>query len=126
MNAMIKFIKQTAIEVGHTDGKRSRQVALNSQGDNMGVYQTATLMKEANVVAIRPRKRHYYPNTGLMFKKAKNLLNREFKQQSINTHWVGDMTDIKTYQGGRYLTSVLDLAQDKWLDGLCQSSLILN
>ncbi|SMM98540.1 Mobile element protein [uncultured Candidatus Thioglobus sp.] len=38
-------------------------------------------------------------NTGLMFKKAENLLNREFEQQSINTHWVGDITYIKTYQG---------------------------
>ena len=108
-NAMIKFIKQTAIEVGHTYGKRRMRVALNSQGYNIGVYQTATLMKKANVVAIRPRKHHYYPKTGLMFKKAKNLLNREFEQRSINTHWVGDITYIKTYQGWSYLASVLDL-----------------
>lgn len=44
-----------------------------------------------------------------MFKKAKNLLNREFEQQSINTHWVGDITYIKTYQGWSYLASMLDL-----------------
>nr|WP_201339814.1 DDE-type integrase/transposase/recombinase [Isorropodon fossajaponicum symbiont] len=106
---MIKLIKQTAIEVGYTYGKRRMRVVLNNQGYNIGIYQTATLMKKANVVAIRPRKRHYYPNTRLMFKKAKNLLNRVFEQQSINTHWVGDITYIKTYQGGSYLASVLDL-----------------
>jgi transposase InsO family protein len=108
-SAMIKFIKQTAIEVGHTYGKRRMRVSLNQQGYDIGVYQTATLMKRANVVAIRPRKRHYYPNAGLMFKKAKNLLNREFEQQTLNTHWVGDITYIKTYQGWSYLASVLDL-----------------
>ena len=66
-------------------------------------------MKRANVIAIRPRKRHYYPNDGTVHKKAKNLLNREFKQQSINTHWVGDITYIKTYQGWSYLATVVDL-----------------
>jgi hypothetical protein len=37
---------------------RTRPVAffLNNQGYNIGIYQTATLMKQANVVAIRPRK----------------------------------------------------------------------
>jgi hypothetical protein len=30
-NAMIKFIKQTAIEVGHTYGKRRMRVSLNKQ-----------------------------------------------------------------------------------------------
>jgi transposase InsO family protein len=27
------------------------------------------------------------------------LLNRNFNQQQSNTHWVGDITYIKTYQG---------------------------
>ncbi|SMN00356.1 Mobile element protein [uncultured Candidatus Thioglobus sp.] len=110
IHAMIKFIKQTAIEVGHTYGKRRMRVSLNNQGYNVGLYQTTTLMKKANVVALRPRKRHYYPNAGTIHKKAENLLNREFKQQSINTHWVGDITYIKTYQGWSYLASVVDLS----------------
>jgi transposase InsO family protein len=38
------------------------------------------------------------------------LLNRNFNQQQSNTHWVGDITYIKTYQGWSYLASVLDLA----------------
>ena len=70
-------------------------MSLNNQGYNIGLYQTATRMKKVNVVAIRPRKRHYYPN-------AKNLLNQEFEQQSISTHWAGDITYIKTYQGIQY------------------------
>jgi transposase InsO family protein len=27
------------------------------------------------------------------------LLNRDFNQQKSNTHWIGDITYIKTYQG---------------------------
>jgi hypothetical protein len=60
-NTIINIIKQTAIEVGHTYGKRRMKIILNNQGYSVGVYQTASLMKKANVVAIRPRKRHYYP-----------------------------------------------------------------
>jgi transposase InsO family protein len=63
-------------------------------------------MKRANIKAIRPKKRHYYSDTGA----ANNLLNRDFNQQKSNTHWIGDITYIKTYQGWSYLASVLDLA----------------
>ncbi len=81
------LLKQTAIEVGHTYGKHRMCVILNNQGYNIGTYQTASLMKKADVVAICPRKRHYYPNAGTIHKKAGSLLNREFAQQTINTHW---------------------------------------
>jgi hypothetical protein len=36
-NAMVKFIKQTAIEVGYTYGKRRMRVSLNNQGYNIGI-----------------------------------------------------------------------------------------
>jgi hypothetical protein len=68
-NAMIKFIKQTAIEVGPAYGKRRMRVSLNNQGYNIGIHQTAILMKQANIVAICPRKRHYYPDAGTRYKK---------------------------------------------------------
>ena len=67
-------------------------------------------MKMANIKAIRPKKRHYYPNTGKLHKRADNLLNREFNQTNSNTHWLGDITYIKTYQSWSYLACVLDLA----------------
>ena len=48
-------------------------------------------------------------HSGGVHKKAKNLLNRAFNQQVANTHWVGDITYIRTHQGWSYLASVLDL-----------------
>jgi hypothetical protein len=46
------------------------RVSLNNQGYNIGIHQTAILMKQANIVAIRPRKRHYCPDAGTRYKKA--------------------------------------------------------
>ena len=58
----------------------------------LGICRTVTLMRKADIKAIRPKKRHYYPNTGKLHKRADNLLNRDFNQPVRNTHWVGDIT----------------------------------
>ncbi len=108
--AIIKSMRQIALETGYTYGRRRLQRQLNAQGHRIGTHRTATLMNKTNIKAIRPKKHHYYPNTGKLHKKADNLLNRDFNQQKSNTHWVGDITYIKTYQGWSYLASVLDLA----------------
>jgi hypothetical protein len=34
-------------------------------------------MNKANIKAIKPKRRHYYPNTGKFHKRADNLLDRE-------------------------------------------------
>lgn len=39
-----------------------------------------------------------------------NLLDRRFEVQEVNKVWVGDITYIRTDEGWRYLTAVLDLA----------------
>lgn len=111
--SILHSIKQISLETGYTYGKRRLRYQLNQQGYRIGMYKTATLMKKANIVAIRPKRRHGYPNIGKAHQIAKNLLNRDFHQYNKHTHWVGDMTYIKTYQGWSYLASVLDLATKK-------------
>lgn len=106
---IINAIKNIAIESKHTYGKRRTQIMLNKTGFNIGIYKTAKLMKQAGVIAIRPKKRHYYPNDGSYHKRSNNLLCRKFNQDTINTHWVGDISYIKTSQGWSYLGCVLDL-----------------
>jgi len=106
--AIIKSMKQISLETGYTYGRRRLQRQLNSEGHKIGIHRTTTLMNKANIKAIRPKKRHYYPNTGKPHKRADNLLDRDFNQTNSNTHWVGDITYIKTYQGWSYLASVLD------------------
>ncbi len=83
--------------------------ALQLQRFQLGRYKTASLIKKARVVAINPRKKHYYPDSGETHRKAPHLLKRAFRPGTINTHWVGDITYIRTHQGWSYLASVLDL-----------------
>ncbi|MFC0179176.1 DDE-type integrase/transposase/recombinase [Thorsellia kenyensis] len=39
-----------------------------------------------------------------------NLLNRQFNQPELNTHWCSDITYIRTVKGWSYLATILDLA----------------
>jgi transposase InsO family protein len=44
---------------------------------------------------------------------APNLVNQEFKVESPNTVWVGDITYIQTLEGWSYLATVIDLYSRK-------------
>lgn len=106
---IVTILKQTAIETKHTYGKRRMQKELNNQGIKIGIHKTASMMKKAKIIAIKPKKKHYYPNGGISDIKIENVLNRQFNQPKANSHWVGDITYIRNHQGWSYLASVLDL-----------------
>jgi putative transposase len=106
---IVTEIQMIADETDQTYGKRRMKVELENRGFTIGVYKTASHMKKASVIAINPTKRHYYPDTGTVHKKAPNMLKREFNPSTINTHWVGDITYIRSHQGWSYLACVLDL-----------------
>lgn len=105
---MLNEIKEIAIEHRHAYGKRRMKEELNNKGLSIGVYKTASLMKKAHVIAIRPKKRHRY-DQGETHAIAENRLKRQFNPSKLNTHWVGDITYIKTHVGWSYLACVLDL-----------------
>jgi len=107
---LITLIKGISNESRNSYGKRRIQAELNGIGHKIGLHKTASLMGKANIVAIRPKKKHYYPNSGQEHKYAPNLLKREFNPETHNTHWVGDITYIATHQGWSYLACVLDLS----------------
>ena len=107
---LIAEIKTIAKETGNSYGKRRIHASLLKRGFKLGLYKTGTLMRKANIFAITPRKRHYYPDSGKAHIKAANILERQFSPETINTHWVGDITYIRTHQGWSYLACVLDLA----------------
>ena len=107
---ILSILKSTAIETKHSYGRRRMHRQLKLKGIEIGVYKTASLMKEANIKVIKPTKRHYYPDSGICNRKVENLLNRQFKQSKINTHWVGDITYIRNHKGWSYLATVLDLS----------------
>ena len=86
------------------------QKELQLYGIKIGIFKVASLMKLANIQAITPRKKHYYPKERVSKIISDNILNREFNQKTPNTHWVGDITYIRNHQGWSYLATVLDLA----------------
>lgn len=96
-------------ETDQTYGKRRMKTELENRGFTIGLHKTASHMKKANIIAINPVKRHYYPDAGTVHKKAPNILNRRFNPGTINTHWVGDITYIRSHQGWSYLACVFDL-----------------
>ena len=106
---IISILKKTAIQTKYSYGKRRMQQQLKLEGIQIGIHKTASMMKLAKIVAIKPMKKHYYPNDGISDKKIDNVLDRQFKQPKANTHWVGDITYIRNHQGWSYLASVLDL-----------------
>ena len=102
-------IKAISAESENTYGKRRIRKELQAMGIDIGIYRTASLMKKAGIKAKTPKKKHYYGDTGKVHKIAPNLLKRQFEQSTPNTHWVGDITYIRTHQGWSYLAAVLDL-----------------
>ncbi|MBU9843473.1 DDE-type integrase/transposase/recombinase, partial [Rahnella ecdela] len=54
------------------------------------------------------RKRRYYGGGKPSF-ASPNYLERQFVVPTPNTHWVSDMTYIRTHEGWLYLAVVLDL-----------------
>lgn len=93
----------------HSYGKRRLAFELKKETFTIGVFKTAKLMKTLGLIAKRPRKPHYY-TAGKERPTTPNLLKRAFNPSDINTHWVGDITFIRSHQGWSYLATVMDLA----------------
>ena len=71
-------VKAIHAEVNPVYGSRRMSTALKMQGLNVGRYQARSLMQEAHVMAIQPKKRHTY-SAGVVSCVADNHLNREFE-----------------------------------------------
>lgn len=101
---------KTIFEGSHqTYGKRRLTHALQNTGHIVGVAKVCSLMKQHNLHAVTPKKKYYYPNSGVECQYAPNRLARQFKQDTVGTHFVGDITYIRSHEGWCYLACILDL-----------------
>lgn len=96
-------------ESHHTYGKRRLQSALQSKGYSVGIAKVRSLTKQHGLTAVVPKKRHNYSEVGDECKYAANSLARQFTPKTIGTHFVGDITYIRSHEGWCYLACVLDL-----------------
>lgn len=73
----------------------------------------ARLMNKYGIAAKMFRKYWNTTNSEHKKEKSQNILGREFKRQSSNEVWTGDITYIKTEEGWLYLAAVLDIYSRK-------------
>ena len=88
-------------------GARTISATLRAEGEKVGRYKAARLMKECRVASRQPR--HRYKQTGGEAVIAPNHLNRAFSVKHPNTVWCGDVTYIWAGTCWIYLAVVLDL-----------------
>lgn len=106
---IINKIKQISRDSKNTYGKRRINQELRSHGFNIGIYKTKTLMNVLKIKVIVPKKKHSYVEYNDEHKYAKNLLDRNFSPNEINTYCVSDITFIKNGDKWSYLATVMDL-----------------
>lgn len=117
--ALIQLVQTIHHDIDKTYGKRRMHIELRARDYSIGLHKTASIMKQANVVALRPRKKHRYIEHEGQHQVADNLLNREFNPTTLNTHLVGDITYLRTHKGWTYLAAVMDLANREIVGWSC-------
>jgi len=104
------LIKHAWLSRGTVVGYRKVFQDLRENSERCGKHRVARLMRRSNLRAQvgyrKARPRAYADSVSVIAPKA---LNRQFYAVAPNTHWVTDITYIRTYEGWLYLAVVLDL-----------------
>jgi putative transposase len=112
VNASREHLKQCVIAWHHQSrgsaGARTHAAALQAQGFNVGRYQAASLMQEANIQS-KQTPQHRYTYAPVVSRIAENLLDRSFNVERANQVWCGDVTYIWIGTQWCYLAVVMDL-----------------
>ncbi len=94
-------------------GARPMSKSLQAMGIAIGRFAAATLMKKAEIEALKKKKFRITTDSNHKLPVAPNLLDRNFDVEETNTVWCGDMTYLLTKEGWMYLAVVIDLASRK-------------
>lgn len=83
---------------------------LVSVGERVSRKRVARLMSEAELVGRKRRRSRRVEPSVSTESVPENTLNRQFKVESLNAVWLGDITYLRTLEGWLYLAVILDLA----------------
>jgi putative transposase len=88
------------------------QMELRARGFSAGKHRVARLMREAGVLANRPKRYRVTTNSAHENPVAPNLVARQFDVagHAVDQTWAADITYIPTGQGWLFLAVLLDLA----------------
>lgn len=82
---------------------------LVDEGEHVGVNTVARRMSALGLVGKKVRRRRSLTRADAGAPKFANLLERKFNPPAPNVAFVGDITEIKTWEGKLYLATVIDL-----------------
>ena len=117
------MIKQAWLESGTVYGYRKVTDDLRDLGEQCGKHRVARLMKGEGLRAQVGYGRRPRPRGGRVSTVAPNHLDRQFDVAAPNTHWVTDITYIRTYEGWLYLAAVMDLYSRQIVGWATQSTM---
>lgn len=106
---LIGMVKQAWLESGGVYGYRKVTDDLRDLGEHCGKHRVARLMAQECLRAQVGYGRRPRSHGGRVATVAPNYLDRKFDVELPNTHWVVDITYIRTHEGWLYLAVVLDL-----------------
>ena len=120
---VLGLIKQAWLESGAVYGYRKVTQDMREIGEACGKHRVYRLMRTEGLRAQVGYGRRPQPRGGTPSVIAPNLLNREFDVAAPNTHWVTDITYIKTHEGWLYLATVMDLFSRRIVGWATQNTL---
>jgi putative transposase len=103
------LIKQSWLESGAVYGYRKVCADLRDLGESCSRHRVARLMRGEELQAQRGYGRRPTVRGGAPAIVAPNRLEQRFDVDAPDTHWVTDITYIRTHEGWLYLAVVLDL-----------------
>lgn len=106
---LLGLIKQAWLESGCVYGYRKVHDDLRELGEGCGKHRVERLMKLEGLRAQVGYGRRPRVAGGTPAQIAPNRLEQQFAVGLPNTHWVTDITYLRTYEGWLYLAVVLDL-----------------
>jgi len=96
-----------------TYGSPRVHAVLTGLGEDCSRPRVARLMRKHGIRAKTKRKFKATTNSKHKLPVAENILNRDFKPESPNQSWAGDITYLWTREGWLYLAVVIDLFSRK-------------
>lgn len=106
---LMTTIKTIFREGRNAYGTRRIKIILSRKGIVISRRRINRLMKESSLLCKTKRKFKATTDSNHKLPVAPNLLARQFKVDTPNRYWVGDITYIPTEEGWLYLATVIDL-----------------
>lgn len=108
-NRLLVEIKALHSQSNKSYGNRRIVEELRLKGHKIGRFKVRRLMREAKIECKQRRRYRVTTRSDHRLPVAENILNREFKTNSVNRIWAADITYLRTQEGWLYLAAVLDL-----------------